>query len=123
MTEKIKKTRVDELYVSIGNKIKQYRYEQGLSRDNLASKLGVTHQQVTKYESGINRICIAKLLLLCKVLDKSLSDFITIKNNVETDNLTRIDLEITRNLANIKNTIVKQSLNKLISSLGKSNGS
>lgn len=119
---KNKRARVDELYVSIGKKIKQYRYEQGLSRDNLASKINVTHQQFTKYENGNNRIDLSKLLTLCKVLDKSLFDFIEVDNKVETDNLSRIDLEIIRNLSSIKNIELKSIINRLIVSIGKSNG-
>lgn len=40
----------------IGARIRARRVELGLSMDNLAGKLGVTHQQIQKYEKGTNSI-------------------------------------------------------------------
>lgn len=41
----------------------------GMSQKELARQLGISFQQVQKYESGANRISASKLWQLCDVLD------------------------------------------------------
>lgn len=58
----------------IGIRIRRLRRDAGLSQSQLAELIGVTFQQVQKYESGKNRISAAKLreisrMLGCSVLD------------------------------------------------------
>jgi transcriptional regulator with XRE-family HTH domain len=40
-----------------------------MTQDHLARQLGVTFQQIQKYEKGINRISAARLYQICRVLD------------------------------------------------------
>jgi len=47
----------------------------GLSQSELARALGITFQQVQKYERGSNRISIGKLVRLAEVLDVPISFF------------------------------------------------
>ena len=49
--------------------MRQRREMQGLPQKELARKLGISFQQVQKYESGANRISASKLWQLCDVLD------------------------------------------------------
>jgi transcriptional regulator with XRE-family HTH domain len=49
--------------------MRQRREMQGLPQKDLARKLGISFQQVQKYESGANRISASKLWQLCDVLD------------------------------------------------------
>ena len=44
-----------------------------MSQADLGKKLGVTFQQIQKYESGRNRISAARLYVVCKTLNVSLS--------------------------------------------------
>lgn len=53
-----KATRFD---AHIGNRIRQRRMLAGLSQDKLADQLGLTFQQVQKYEKGTNRIGAGRL--------------------------------------------------------------
>ena len=62
----------------IGNKIKQYRYEHGLTRAQLSEKINISGQQLAKYEDGINKICIGRLLLLANVLNKNINDMYSV---------------------------------------------
>jgi transcriptional regulator with XRE-family HTH domain len=41
------------------------------SQVDLGEKLGVTFQQIQKYESGYNRVSAARLFEICEVLDVS----------------------------------------------------
>jgi transcriptional regulator with XRE-family HTH domain len=55
----VKEPRAVDKYV--GNRIKMRRLLLGISQDDLAHKVGVTFQQVQKYEKGINRISSGRL--------------------------------------------------------------
>ncbi len=58
----------------VGGNVKQRRAQIPLSQTELANKLGITFQQVQKYEKGSNRISASRLyiisqLLHCDVID------------------------------------------------------
>lgn len=52
----------------IGRRVKDRRIELGFSQSKLASQLGVTFQQVQKYEKGMNRISASTLYTIAKIL-------------------------------------------------------
>lgn len=54
--------------VCVGKNLKAYRKMRGLSQGKLANALGITFQQVQKYEQGINRISASRLYDISKVL-------------------------------------------------------
>jgi transcriptional regulator with XRE-family HTH domain len=116
-----KNIKIDDIHVHIGNKIKIYRYEIGLSRSELAPKINISQQQLTKYEAGVNKISVGRLLLLANVLNKNITDFIyTDEWEINTENLSRIDMEILCNLSSIKNPELKENINTLIKTTIKS---
>jgi len=55
--------------VYVGAKVKSRRLILGLSQEDLAKSIGLTFQQVQKYERGTNRISVSRLVDICKVLD------------------------------------------------------
>ena len=55
--------------VELGRRLRLRRVEQKMSQDGLAKKLGVTFQQVQKYEKGVNRIGASRLQLIATALD------------------------------------------------------
>ena len=57
--------------VHVGKRLREAREECGLTQKVLAKKLGITHQQVQKYESGANRISASKLFEISKALNVS----------------------------------------------------
>lgn len=62
------------LDVALGNLIRQRRIQLGLSQEFLADSIGVSFQQVQKYERGVNRISFATFYQIMKVLkDDALS--------------------------------------------------
>ncbi|MBE6452744.1 MAG: helix-turn-helix domain-containing protein [Alphaproteobacteria bacterium] len=61
--------------VHVGNRIRLRRTLLGLSQDRLASLLGLTFQQVQKYERGMNRVGASRLWDIAKVLDIPVSFF------------------------------------------------
>ena len=47
----------------------------GLSQENLGDAVGLTFQQIQKYERGANRIGASRLFQLCHILDVPISFF------------------------------------------------
>lgn len=66
-------TDIDKL---AGEKIHELRLAMGLSREQLAGKIDVTHQQLYKYEKGDNRITLGRMVLIAKALKRPISYFI-----------------------------------------------
>ena len=56
------------LDVAVGRNVRLWRLARGLSQAQLADRLGVTFQQVQKYEVGANRIGTGRLVKLSAVL-------------------------------------------------------
>ena len=54
--------------VLVGSRVRVRRLELGLSQTALANELGVTFQQVQKYEKGTNRIGASRLHAMSRVL-------------------------------------------------------
>lgn len=59
----------------VGARIRELRQAQGLSLTELASQLGLSHQQLQKYETGANRISAGMLHLLSKTLAVPMEEF------------------------------------------------
>ena len=55
--------------IHVGRRMRQQRELRGLTQVELARQLGLSFQQVQKYESGANRISASKMWQLCQVLD------------------------------------------------------
>jgi transcriptional regulator with XRE-family HTH domain len=59
----------------IGNKIKKFRTEKGISLAGLSKTLGISAQQLQKYENAQNRICANKLYEAAQLLEKPMEAF------------------------------------------------
>jgi transcriptional regulator with XRE-family HTH domain len=57
----------------IGARMRGQRLALNMSQEQLGRKLGVSFQQIQKYESGKNRVSAARLFVICKALNVSLS--------------------------------------------------
>ncbi len=105
----------------IGGKIYSLRLSHGFSREQLSKVIGVTHQQLQKYEKGINRVSVGRLFLIAKALLKDISYFyegLEIASNepVITQH-QRMCLEVSRNFMKINNFEHQIAVNTLIKSL------
>ena len=65
----LKKRRAGAEDVEIGRKIRALRLERGLSQSNLADGIGLTFQQVQKYEKGTNRVAAGRLQGIADMLN------------------------------------------------------
>lgn len=65
----VTKKRTSELDALIGLRIKMKRIEMGMPQHELAEYLGMTFQQLQKYEKGINRVSAANLYKISKIFE------------------------------------------------------
>lgn len=108
--------RIDKV---IGERIHELRISMGFSRQQLAAKIGVTHQQLQKYEKGINRISAGRLLAIAIALKKTVDYFF---ENVDSavplpSQHQRMCIEVSRNFLRIKNPEHQSAVNLLIRTL------
>ena len=61
--------------VHVGGRIRLRRTLLGISQQSLAEAIGLTFQQVQKYESGANRVSSSRLVDIANVLDVQVSYF------------------------------------------------
>ena len=69
------KKRTTEVDRAIGSKIRLRRGELGMTQQQLARELGVTFQQLQKYEQGTNRVSGNRIAALAKALEVPVSYF------------------------------------------------
>ena len=61
--------------VHVGARVRVRRTLLGMTQTDLGKAIGLTFQQVQKYENGKNRISASRLCDLCRVLDVSIEYF------------------------------------------------
>ena len=59
----------------IGRRLRHRRRSMRLSQKDLASSVGVSYQQVQKYERGINRISASRLVFIAEILSVEIGYF------------------------------------------------
>jgi transcriptional regulator with XRE-family HTH domain len=65
---------VCEIDESLGAAIRSRRLAMGMSQVTLAKKIGVTFQQIQKYEKGANRISARRLYGIANILQITVDD-------------------------------------------------
>ena len=61
---------------NIGERIKKYRVAANISQMALAEKIGISYQQLQKYEKGINNISAYRLQQISEALKIPISNFL-----------------------------------------------
>ena len=59
----------------VSRNLKEQRLKLGISQKEIATVLGVSNQQVQKYENGINRISSGKLFKICNSFKIPMNSF------------------------------------------------
>jgi transcriptional regulator with XRE-family HTH domain len=70
-----KARRADLRDAEVGRRVRARRLERGITQTELATRIGVTFQQVQKYEKGVNRICAGRLQRIAEALDVPVTFF------------------------------------------------
>lgn len=66
----------DPIDVAVGHRIRVRRKWLGVSQSTLAEHLGVSFQQVQKYERGANRVSASMLVKIAQKLDTSVAELV-----------------------------------------------
>lgn len=61
--------------LQIGQKIREFRLQAGFTQEKLAEELGITFQQIQKYERGVTKVNLFKLQQLAETLKIPVSAF------------------------------------------------
>ena len=69
--QKIDPRKADSKDMEVGRLVRALRMSRGLSQTDLADRMGVTFQQVQKYENGHNRISMGRLTRVAKLFGVS----------------------------------------------------
>ena len=113
----------------VGSRVRGRRMALGISQTKLANALGVSFQQVQKYETGSNWISASKLLAIGHILERPVSYFFDGADEVggrekslapddqQVSMESREVYEVKRNYSRISDEVVRQRIRKLISSL------
>jgi transcriptional regulator with XRE-family HTH domain len=97
----------------VGARIHERRIMLGLTQQQFGELLGVTFQQVYKYERGVNRVSAGRLFEIARLLGVPVGYFY---EGIREDGVRpfsqreRMLLEITRNFANITDERHQQAL-------------
>lgn len=113
--------------IHIGRKIRERRVSVGMSQSALADRLGITFQQVQKYESGANRVGGSRLWDISKALEVPVSHFFEGLQSAsgkavgsEEPPLSRQSLELARAINGIPESELKSQIVKLVKTFAKS---
>ena len=97
-----------------GDRVKEARIFRGMSREQLANKIGVTHQQLGKYENASNRITIGRLALISKALNEPVEYFVQCDPLIIPPDHERLCIEVARNFTKIKDRKTRIAVSNLI---------
>ena len=119
--------------IHVGSRVRLRRTLLGLSQEKLGDALGLTFQQIQKYERGANRIGASRLFHLSQILDVPVSFFFDEmsaapaktglaeekQSDFETDQLAKREtLELVRAYYRIKDSTTRKKIFELVKSLG-----
>jgi transcriptional regulator with XRE-family HTH domain len=120
---KARKEKATTVDCFVGKRIQELRLFRGMSRQQLAAMIGVTHQQTQKYEKGVNRITVGRLIKIAEALRTPVTYFIDGVNDNDAGEPTlpthhqRMCIEVSRNFMRINNAEYQTAVNALVRSL------
>ena len=65
----------DPIDANVGNRVRLRRMLVGMSQEKLGELLGLTFQQVQKYEKGVNRVGAGRLFRIARILNVEIPYF------------------------------------------------
>ena len=123
--------------VYVGSRVRLRRKMLGLSQEKLGEKLGITFQQIQKYEKGTNRVGASRLQAMSNALDVPVSFFFPDSSvgaegggmqeesaAFMTDFMSTSEgLELSRSFVRIRSTKVRRRIVELVRALAEENAS
>ncbi|MBW9064727.1 helix-turn-helix transcriptional regulator [Rhizobium herbae] len=115
-----------QIDIHVGNRLRSRRLVLGMSQEKLGDHLGITFQQIQKYEKGTNRISASKLQAAAAVLGVPVTYFFQDQQSApdlqEVDEigtflLSRDGVTLNRAFTSIKSKKVRQTIITLTKAL------
>jgi transcriptional regulator with XRE-family HTH domain len=107
--------------MEVGRRIRARRLAKDMSQTDLATQLGLTFQQVQKYEKGTNRVGAGRLKRIAEILDAPITYFYSVSDHPASktaDILGFVDnartLRLIRAYSRIENPQLQHALLELI---------
>ena len=96
----------------IGTKIRLRRHVLGMSQTDLGNRIGVTFQQVQKYEKGHNKIVASRLLEVANIMDVPISYFFEDLNNTPSQESLKVSEKVLEfNYDDLEDSNGKEAIN------------
>ncbi len=117
------RSRAQDIDRHVGARMRERRIMLGLTQQQMAELIGVTYQQVYKYEKGINRIAAGRLCTIADALGVDVTFFFEGIDNDREFKPTpqqRMILELARNFISIPNRKHQDALCSLARALASS---
>ena len=112
--------------IHVGGRLKEIRTMRGLTQSNVADQLGISFQQLQKYETGANRISASRMFELARLLNVTPSFFFEGLEGISYETMPAMDIETARIasvLSGITNKKLKQRISTLINEIARSDTS
>ncbi|MEM9668132.1 MAG: helix-turn-helix transcriptional regulator [Pseudomonadota bacterium] len=114
--------RSDSIDKVIGTQIRQRRIMMGLTQDQVADTLGISYQQIQKYETGSNRVSASRLYEIATLLNTDIGWFFPSNDRQylaeDSDSASpRHVIELVRRFSRIENQKVRAGIMALIRSI------
>lgn len=114
----------------VGERIRLRRTELGLTQEQLAEALGVSYQQIQKYETGANRISAGRIFEISRKLAVDIGHFFAglgadedvIAPPLEHGGRQRSAIELVRKFAQINDPEVRAAIAGLVKTIVERNG-
>lgn len=111
----------DPVDVEVGRRVRLRRIQLGLSQSDLGKEIGVTFQQVQKYEKGTNRVGASRLVKIAEVMDTSVQA-LTNSLGKETNSVSELlvqphALDLLTSFSEIKQRNIRLALARLVEQL------
>lgn len=81
----------NEVDVRFGIKLRELRVERDLTLQSLAEAVGVSHQQLQKYETGSNRLSVGMLPVVADALGVAVVELLDFSGPAASEQTTRAD--------------------------------
>jgi transcriptional regulator with XRE-family HTH domain len=113
----------------VGERVRMYRVKARMSQEALGTQLGITFQQIQKYEKGTNRVGSSRLQQISEILDvpvASLFEDLPGPKRTDSDNLmnqfvefvgTSLGLRLIQGCMKIHDKNLRTHLTRLIESI------
>jgi len=121
--------------IYVGSRIRMRRKILGLSQEKLGEKLGITFQQIQKYEKGTNRVGASRLQAMSGALDVPVSYFFPDAETSQHGGMqeegaafmmdfmsTSEGLELSRAFTKIRNPKVRRKVLELVRAMAEDQG-